>query len=252
MAQKMKLKRHTSMVVVLFGFVMSMRVFSASLELVLPLGEGGSHTSRSVESFKQYMLERECPVELELKEGGVTGDIYFSAAPLESLSEDVRHYEMLIRVKTYKNYPLTTAIIVKASTGISNLSSVEGERLSLISQSSYLGGEQVRKIYNDEGVALDDKNIYLTQHYEGAITLLLHGDVFVAGVPGPLAKRWEKANNLNIIAESEPFDVGFMLIKKALPEAQKKLCESAFVDLKRTTRRDKRMNIFPAWVEGFQ
>ncbi len=252
MAQEMKLKRYTSIVIVLFSFIISIKVFSAPLELVLPLGEGGSQTSRSIESFKQYMLKRECSVDLKFKEGGVAGDIYFSAAPQASLGQEVRDYETLNRVKTYKNFPLTTAIIIKASTGVSDLSSVAGERLSIISETSYLGGEQVRKLYNDEGVVLDDENIYLTQHYEGAITLLLHGDVFVAAVPGPLARRWEKANNLNIIAESEPLDIGGMLIKKALSEAQKTLCESAFVDLKRTTRRDKRMNIFPAWVEGFQ
>lgn len=231
----------------------SIGVCSAPLSFMLVSGEGGSQAYRSTFSFEEYMAERGCDVKVSFVNNNVNGSVlYFSAKPLSIPLVDSKKYQRLAKIKTYQNEPLTSAVLIKASTGVSDLKSVEGERLSVVSKRSYLGWSKIEMLYNDAGVSLDKNDIYEAGTYEGAIALLLHGDVFVAGLPGPLAKRWATANNLSIIAESEALSVGDVWIRGRVSDDQKQDCKEALVSLTRTNRRDKRMSVFPAWVEGFK
>jgi ABC-type phosphate/phosphonate transport system substrate-binding protein len=245
--------------ILLLPLLASMGVCSEPLPFMLMTGEGGAQSPKAKLSFEAHMAESDCSVKVSFVNNTVKGSaLSFSAKPLSNnlidkgVDEDKNEYESLAQIRTYKNYPLTSAVLVKASTGISDLKSIEGERLSVISKTSYLGWEVIQGLYHDASTEIDGKDIYETGGYEGAIALLLHGDVFSAALPGPLARRWLTANMLTIVAESDVLNIGEVWVKKELSEVQKKLCRKALISLERTTRRDKRMSIFPAWVEGFK
>lgn len=249
----MKVINDTSKVICVALLAMSMGVESQPLTFGLKNGEGGHQTGRAVDAFEGHMAENGCEVKVLFSDERVgNGAIYFSASPPEKHENKSQSYERLADIRTYQDYPLSTAVLIKASTGITDLKSAAGERLSVVSDVSYIGWEVVQQLYSDAGVTINSDNVYLTEFYEGAITLLLHGDVFAAAVPGPLARRWAKPNGLNIVAESEVLDVGAVWINGSIERSQRAQCRNALLGLKRTTRRDKRMNIFPAWVEGFK
>jgi len=239
--------------ILLLPLLASMGVSSEPLSFKLMVGEGGAQSSKAKLSFEAYMSESDCDVKVSFVKDDINGSsLSFSAKPLLGMLIDEKKYEPLVQVRTYKNYPLTSAVLVKASTGIKDLNSIEGERLSVISKSSYLGWERIQKLYSEANTELVNKDIYETGGYEGAIALLLHGDVFSAALPGPLARRWLTANKLIIVAESDELNIGEIRVKKALSEVKKHACKKALISLERANRRDKRMSIFPAWVEGFK
>ena len=240
-------------IILSLSLVFSMSAGSKPLSFMLMPEEGGSQASKAKLSFERHMSENGCNVKVSFINKTIKGSaLYFSAKPSSISLDDHKQYERLVKIKTYKNTPLTSAVLIKSSIGISDLKSTKGERISVVSKGSHLGGMEIQKLYNEAGIKLDKHDIYEAGSYEGVIALLLHGDVFVAGLPGPLARRWAIANNLTIIAESEVLSIGDVWIRKALPDAQKQACKNALVSLKRTNRRDKRMSIFPAWVEGFK
>ncbi len=249
----MKVINVTSKVICGALLVMSMGVESKPLTFGLKNGEGGHQTGRAVDAFEGHMAENGCKVKVLFSDERVgNGAIYFSATLPEKNEKESQQYERLADIRTYQDYPLTTTVLIKASTGITDLKSAAGERLSVVSDVSYIGWEVLQQLYRDAGVTINSDDVYLAGFYEGAITLLLHGDVFAAAVPGPLARRWAKPNGLNIVAESEVLDVGAVWINGTIERSQRAQCRNALLSLKRTTRRDKRMSIFPAWVEGFK
>lgn len=224
---------------------------AAPMSLELNSGEG-SQSSRAILSFEKYMSASGCSVEVDFIQSTDAGVFTFSYAPQSIQPVDQTRYELLVQARTYSDYPLTSALVIKASTGIKDLNSAKGERLGVVSQSSYLGWQLIQELYQNVGIKLGNADIYETGGYEGSMAMLLHGDVFVAVLPGPLARRWAKSNKLYIIAESEPQDIGQLWVDKKLSAGKKQQCKSALLNLQRTTGRDKRMKIFPDWVEGFR
>ncbi len=242
-----------SLFILSLSLVFSMNVGSDTLPFMLMPEEGGSQASKARRSFEMYMAESGCKVKVIFINKSIKeSDMYFSAKPSSISQDDHKQYDRLVKIKTYNNIPLTSTVLIKSSTGISDLKSTRGERLSVVFKGSYLGWGEIQNLYSNAGIKLDERDVYEAGSYEGVIALLLHGDVFVAGLPGPLAKRWAIANNLTIIAESEEISVGDVWIRKQLTDDKKQACKKSLVSLQRTNRRDKRMSIFPAWVEGFK
>lgn len=242
----------TTSLAIITSAVISHAAVANTLTFSLPAGEGGSDSKRAISSFEHYMADNNCASKIVFSSDEIAADIYFSTAPPLPPTEQQHEYSVLARATSYNNQPLTTAILIKSSTGISNLASVENERLSIISKTSYLGWQEVKKLYQNAGVAIDPGDLYITGTYEGAIALLLHGDVFVAALPGPMARRWATANALSIIAESKPLDIGHVWVSRKLPASKAHTCREALLALKRSNRRDKRLTVFPGWVEGFR
>ena len=177
-----------------------------------------------------------------------------SSSPQLSLKQELQEdllYEPLVVVRTWQDYPLTSTVLVKSSTGLTNLTGLKGQRIAYISEGAYMGRLVAEKLLSDASVQPRGNSIYLTGGYEGSMTMLLHGDVFAAVIAGPLANRWAKANDLTIVVESEPLDIGYLWIKASLPEDINTVCRNAMLSLQRESRRDKRMKVFPLWVEGF-
>ena len=212
--------------------------------------EGGSFSQRALSEFQQYMAEQQCPVTVVNDSAAENILLFFSAKPLEKSVTDT--FNFLLDIKTWNDLPITSAILVRASTGIDNLKSLEDTRVAYITDGSYLGYEIPVRMFKDAGADPGKQEMHMASSHDSAMGLLLHKDVFVSIIAGPLAHRWAEANELAIVAESEPLDIGKVLISRSASEETVSVCRTALLNLKRTTFSDKRMNVFPRWVEGFR
>jgi len=243
------MKKNIGRILIIMACFMASSQAFAALTLGLDLTEGGRLSSTAISQFEKYMTQQACEIKV-LTKNVIESDIYFSAQlnnPKRLLS-----YHSLMKANAIDNRPLTMSILIKSSTNLEDLSSVQGERLAIISHNSYLGGDLGKKLLTDAGIKLITDKIYETGDYFGAMSLLLHGDVFIAAIPGPLAKKWQIHNKLTIIAESEVLYLGELLFKPSIPEPMIERCIKAFSSLAKVDRRDKKMSIFPAWLGGFQ
>ncbi len=226
------------------------QAYAEPLSLGLDLKEGGRLTPKAVSQFERYMALQDCELKIETDSQKISkSDLYFSALDLPPL---LPSHNKVLSASILNNEPLTITILVKSSTGISDLSSLQGERLAIISYISHVGGIKATTLLTASGLDLNKGKIYQTGNYLGAMSLLLHGDVFMAAIPGPLARQWLKHNELTIIAESEPTETGGLFIKPLIGQARKASCITAFKSLKKEHRRDKKMVIFPSWLTGFK
>lgn len=243
------------------GFLMtsllaSYQAYSTPLNFGLDLTEGGRLSSKATTQFEKHMAEQNCELtivdetSLSLESLDFESlDLYFSVVEAGLAPT---HFLPALIARTINDEPLTITILIKSSTNIDTLVSIQGERLGIISHKSFLGGEQAKRLLTDAGIRLHNSKIYQTENYFGAISLLLHGDVFIAAIPGPLASQWKEHNKLSIIAESKPFQLGELFINTSVTKSQRESCTQAFLSLSKANRRDKKMDIFPAWLAGFK
>ncbi len=81
-----------------------------------------------------------CPAKVSIS--NKSADIYFSAQPPINPSILTEGFKIINSALTHNQNPLTIAILIKSKTAIKDLSSLQGERLAIISHNSYIGGEQ--------------------------------------------------------------------------------------------------------------
>lgn len=224
--------------------------------------EGGQLRKRSMQRFEKFMHDRHCSISISpflnnpstssTTDFTTNSDIAFSAIPSLTTKElKELSYEVTNQVIIKDELPLTMTLMIKKSAEINEISSLQGERFAIVSNESYIGGKIAKTLLSNASVNLSQSDIYETGSYLGAMSMLLHGDVFFAAIPGPLARQWKDYNKLDIIAESSSFKLGTIYMKETLPEEIKLNCQRAFNDLKRD-QHNKEMIVFPSWVEGFE
>ncbi|MEH6579292.1 MAG: PhnD/SsuA/transferrin family substrate-binding protein [Amphritea sp.] len=260
------------MVAVLLRFQLCCLLFSFAfaanaevLSLYVTSAEGGRQSQGNIVSLEKYLAQQGCYVAVGASASINLADLVFNARPAELLLSNSSQkfsstqergeslpYEPLVAVRTWQDYPLTSAVLVKSSTGLTNLAGLKGQRIAYISEDAYMGRQVAEQLMSTVNVQPRGNSIYLTGGYEGSMTMLLHGDVFSAVIAGPLAHRWAKANDLTVVVESDPLDIGYLWIRASLAEDIKTVCRNAMLALQRESRRDKRMKVFPLWVEGFK
>lgn len=223
---------------------------AAPLQLRVDAAEGGRQSQSNITALEQYLGGLGCDVGVMGEDDPDKADLFFNTRPVTHALED--DYQRLVAPATWQGYPLTTALLVKSSTGITEAQGVAGQRIAFVSGNAHLGRNIALQWLSDQGVGVTEDAEYLTGDYQGSMTMLLHGDVFTAAIAGPLARRWAEANDLTLLYESEPQDIGHIWISKAVPSDQRKRCQLAFKGLQRESRRDKRMRLFPLWLEGFR
>lgn len=205
-------------------------------------------------AFVTWLKERDCHLSIHTissvapPEGDPikhTTDLVFGVYPLNTAPEKLR-----LQGITRGNVPLYSTWLVHSSTGQTTLDSLKHQRIALLQAPSVLGSSEPMALMNAVGINTNDLSIYLTEQYQGAIALLLHGDVSAASIPAPLALPWAKANNLTMIAQSEIIYASgiWQHSETPIPDA----CTSALINLKRENRQDQKMRVFPEWFEGFE
>lgn len=224
--------------------------FAQEFNIFLSPAEGGKLKTRNIEAFINYLSKSQCHIRFTDKKNDA--DLLLG---LESTVSD--GFEPYLKIKTYSGLPLNLSVLVKSSRSVDRLEQLKGEPLSIINAYSEMGFLSQYVELAVLGLSLEESEIFESGRYEGALALLLHGDVFAAILPNPLAEKWKKENNLNIIANSSANEFPYLWIKsddKLIKEADgsnSKACSAALVKLGTRNRRDKRFSIFPLWVEGF-
>lgn len=234
----------------LFLFSISQWGVAQEFNIFLSNYEGGKLKAKNKEAFINYLSNNQCHIQFS--------DSKNNADLLLGIESTVPNgFEPYLKVKTYLDLPLNLSVLVKSSRSVDNLEQLKGEPLSIINAYSEMGFLSQYVELAVMGLSLEESQIFESGRYDGALALLLHGDVFAAIIPNPLAEKWKKENNLNIIANSSANEFPYLWIKldnKLIQEASgsnSKTCSAALVKLGTRNRRDKRFSVFPLWVEGF-
>lgn len=234
-----------------------------AITFAIELQEGGRLTNKAVSLFESYMERQSCSVIVieqphRKPHSKQQPDLLFSVKQTETNQDSEAddnpfpNYEPFLIARTINDEPLTITLMTKSSANINDITSLQGERFAVLSQDAFLGGKLAIELLAKSGVDPSSNTLYQTGNYLGSISLLLHGDVFFAAIPGPLARLWKDSNKLSIIAESSDYQLGQLLIKKGMKNELRKNCQQALLKLKPSHKRDKKMAIFPAWFAGFK
>ena len=217
--------------------------------------EGGDISALRISHLKNYFKQQQCDIEtIETGNQSTTAsdfDIIFM--PLKQKMP--RSYKKIFDLKVIDKQVLSGSILVRASTGIQDIKNLAGVRIAFLSPHSTTGFGLQKTLFDNVGVTLQKDRITYTQTNIGAMSLLLHRDVFAAAVATPLARKWAKANNLHIVIESKSVETGGIWINNSISKDDQTACQQSFLDLfKNKNKREikKLLRIFPAWIDTFE
>jgi len=241
--------------VVLFSLLLPLHPVFANeqaLSLYVDSKEGGEISKRRLDKLKLYLQAHQCNV--QQAEAGKNNPIEIKSdliiSPLQlSFSNK---WQQLAGIRVINDEPLSGSILVRGSTGINNVSSLEGVRIAFLSSSSLTGYDLQQKIFKKSDIKHDKNNITFAHTNIAATSLLLHKDVFAAGIATPLANKWAPSNNLIIVATSDTIETGGIWANKGLSKQVMNHCISAFTKISSTGQKNKKlMRLFPAWLDSF-
>ena len=172
----------------------------------------------------------------------------FDSRPVSIAKKDRTDYQLIARARTLNGELMVRgAILVQASTGIENLGTLRGELIGFVTRKSWSGYRMPLKTLNQAGIMeMKDKFSFAGNHV-GAVSALLHKDVFATVTAEPLAKRWAEPNDLSIVAVSDAVETGGWWIHRSVSEKQIKNCAQALSKLERS-----QLKALPAWIDGFE
>jgi len=215
--------------------------------------EGGEQNNRRIKKFKNYLHDNQCLINnvTSGKEIAPTSSAAFVFSPLQHPMPN--EFKKVLDIRTVDNIPLSGSIVVKASTGINDLTSLAGVRMGFLSADSSVGYQLPNAMFKNAGVVHDQDKITYTDTSFAAITMLLHQDVFSSVIATPLAVGWAKANDLHIVAITETLETGGIWVKKSVSKEKSNLCIAALAKMTRKDRTyGKLMAVFPYWLDSFE
>ncbi len=223
----------------------------ATLNLYINASEGGDLSPRRVDKLTDYFNRLGCNIsQIEYGEKSISeteADFFFSAT---ELPQPVNYYKKLW-LRTIDNQPLASSILVREATGIQSLSELADVRFAFLSPTSITGYFLPAKMFEQLKISHKKDKITYTQTNVGAISLLLHKDVFAVAIASPLASIWAKQNNLTIVKTSEPVAVGGVWVNHRLTERKLNSCKLAFMKISSPEVSKRMISVFPAWIESF-
>ncbi len=226
-------------------------VLTGSSASTLHIMEPATNDSDKGQDLQDWLQAYDCAVRILPSSGprpatpGASSELFFAtysaAAPPQGLT-------LLVPVLTRGETPLGVAWLIKASTGITDPKSIEKERIAIGPEHAFLSRTEPLRLLEEADVDLNTLTQYVSQEYQGMMVLLLHGDVFAAAVPTPLALPWASANDLHVLLKtSDAYLSGIW----GVPAAEHAPCVQALSRLKKEGRKDPRFALFPEWVTGF-
>lgn len=221
------------------------------LTLFINSAEGGAISGRRLNDFSHYLNSNGCPVSAvktaaEFPEP-LTAELVFTA-----LEHDFgTSYQPLLKVKVLNDLALSSSVLVRGSTAVPDLKALQDVRIAFLSPYSITGYQLAQDMFLKHGVEHNRDRITFTRTNVGAMSLLLHKDVFAAVIATPLAEKWRLANDLLVLGVSEAVEAGG-LWSRGLSPATFSACRNAFLGLSDGSRsRKKLLKIFPGWLQGF-
>ena len=223
-----------------------------SLTMLIDSSEGGENSDKRTHQLRMYLISKECNVQTikfeDEHQSNSKYDLVFK--PIQkNLSHD---YRQQLSIKVIAGTPLSASIVVRKSTAIKSLENLSNIHIAFLSEESELGYRLPIELLNQSGVTFTKHNITFAQSNLAAVSLLMHKDVFAAVIATPLARRWEKTNDLLIVSKTRELIPGGIWFRKKLSDQNIKLCGNAFSSLNQSDRHGKKLlSIFPGWIESF-
>ena len=224
---------------------------NASLSLHINTSEGGDISKRKSQMLIDYLTNNDCEITSITSENSnsIPSKASFLFLPLEQAV--VEGYSKIANINVINDEKLSASILVRGSTGITNISSLEGVHIALFPTKSIIGYQLPQALFDDVNIVHSDERITSVQTNLAAVSLLLHKDVFTAAIATPLAKKWAASNDLTIVATSATVDPGSIWAHKTVPHKAANACAQALSLLNKANNK-KLLMLFPAWVNGFR
>ncbi len=245
--------RLANALIVLFLMFVSVSSYSQpSLRMYITTQEGANISPRTIANLISYLNQTHCYIDNVIASNGPlflnNEALFFSAIETKTPTG----YQKLLSVKVINNEELSSSVLVRASTGVNELKSLDDIHLAVMSDKSILGNVLALKLLVDAGVNISKEKTIVTDNNLASVSLLMHKDVFAAAIATPLANKWAEANSLHIIAQSEKVIPGGIWAHQDIDRDMLKACRKAFSSIRRDTRiGNKQLALFPAWVDSF-
>jgi len=228
-------------------WMLSSCVLSAPFNLYLDEFEGGKIKAHHQQTFIEYMANNNCQLT-------ITDKANHAQIMLAMDNTKPKTFNPWLTASTYQDTPLSLSVVVKSSRGLDNLAQLTGERIAIVHSLAQMGFLNEIGDLNAQGLDLNSSDVFESGRYDGALALLLHGDVFAAVLPTPLAMQWQTKNKLSLLANSATQQRPYLAIHESitLARADAKQCEQAFLTLNENSKKAGLLSVFPLWVEGFE
>lgn len=217
--------------------------------------EGGDISALRISHLKNYFKQQQCNIKTIETGNQSTAASGFDIIFMPLKQKMPKSYKKIFDLKVIDKQVLSGSILVRASTGIRDIKNLAGVRMAFLSPHSVTGFGLQKTLFDNAGITLQKDRITYTQTNIGAMSLLLHRDVFAAAVATPLARKWAKANNLHIVIESKSVETGGIWMNNSIAKDYQTLCRQSFINLfqhKRERKMKKLVRIFPTWIDSFK
>ena len=210
--------------------------------------DGGRTSESYMEDLLTALNKNGCKSVLYNDKGSNNAQLLFDSRPVSITKKERTKYRLIAQAKTLEGkLSVRGAFLVHASTGIENLITLQGERIAFIGKKSWTGYHMPMKSLQAAGVKEQINTFFYVTNHVGAVSMLLHSDVFATVTAAPLARRWAEANDLSIVALTDAVDTGGWWIHKSFSEDQIKRCSTSLSKLE-----PSQLKALPAWIGGFE
>jgi len=240
----------TASFLLLFSGITSAQDVSSNLKsitLTINHDDGGKTSKRHLHDFLDALNKEGCDAISPNASTVSPAQLIFDSRPVSIVKNQRPNYRLIARAKTLDGaLNVRGAILVHASTGINDLTSLQGEWISFVSKNSWTGYRLPLQLLQAAGINENSNAFYFVGNHVGAVSALLHRDVHVAVVAEPLAKRWAEQNRLSIVAITDNVETGGWWMHRNVAENLIQDCTQSLTRLDRS-----RHKALPAWIDGF-
>lgn len=174
--------------------------------------------------------------------------LVFDSRPVSIAKKYRNDYQLIARAKTLMGkLTVRGAFLVHASTGIESLATLQGERIGFVNKKSWSGYLLPIKTLKAAGVTEQRNTFFIAGNHVGAVSYLLHSNMFATVTAEPLARRWAEGNDLTIVALTDEVETGGWWIKRTVSKDKVESCKLALSKLERA-----QLKALPAWIESFE
>ena len=217
-----------------------------SVTLTINHDDGGKLSERHMKNLLDALSEAGCKSVLAEASDAPT-QLVFDPHPVSVVIKKMPDYRLIARARTLDGkLQVRGAILVHASRGITDLSSLKNEWISFVSKESWSAYRLPLQLLRQAGIDETSNPFFFIGNHIGVVGALLHRDVHVAVTAEPLARQWAEQNGLSIVAVTDEVETGGWWLHRSVPEKLTQNCSRAVMGLDGT-----RYKTLPAWIGSF-
>ena len=217
-----------------------------SVTITINHDDGGKLSKRHLRHLLDALSEAGCKAVLPEASDAPT-QLVFDPRPVSVVMKQRPDYRLIARARTLDGeLHVRGAILVHASRGITDVSSLKKEWISFVSKESWSGYHLPLQLLQQAGINESSNPFFFIGNHIGVVGALLHRDVHVAITAEPLARRWAEQNSLSIVAVTDEVETGGWWLQRSVPEKLTQNCSRAVMGLDGT-----RYKTLPAWIGSF-